>query len=129
MEEKEKIIKKLIKEIKDRLDILESMTSPVSCKNNIDERFKILNTKIEDVDLSTRAKNGLKTIGVNNVKDLLECSVLDIAYIRNIGKLTSYEIKTFIFDLCGFRMNYDKGIDTEKFLKTGEILFLEKGRK
>lgn len=129
MEEKEKIIKKLIEEIRDRLDILESMTSPVSCKNNIDERFKILNTKIGDVDLSARAKNGLKTIGVNNVKDLLECSARDISYIRNIGKLTSFEIKTFIFDLCGFRMNYDKGIDTEKFLKTGKILFLEKERK
>lgn len=32
MEEKEKIIKKLIKEIKDRLDILESMTSSAPCK-------------------------------------------------------------------------------------------------
>lgn len=56
MEEKEKIIKKLIKEIKDRLDILESVASSASCKNNIGERFIILNTKIEDVNLSTRAK-------------------------------------------------------------------------
>lgn len=74
-------------------------------------------------------KKGLKTIGVVNVKDLLECSVVDILCIRNIGRLTSYEIKTFIFDLCGFRMNYDKGIDTEKFLETGEILFLKRERK
>ena len=58
-----------------------------------DESKKILNTTIEDLDLSVRSFNCLKRAGISVVGDLVARSEEDMMKVRNLGRKSLEEVK------------------------------------
>lgn len=58
-----------------------------------DEGESILDTPIEELDLSVRSYNCLKRQGVNTIGQLAECSENDLLNIRNFGAKSIEEVK------------------------------------
>ncbi len=58
-----------------------------------DESESVLDTPIEDLDLSVRSYNCLKRQGVNTIGQLTECSEQDLLNIRNFGAKSIEEVK------------------------------------
>jgi DNA-directed RNA polymerase subunit alpha len=58
-----------------------------------DERDRIYDTPIEDLDLTVRSYNCLKRQGVNTIGSLTECSEADLLNIRNFGAKSIEEVK------------------------------------
>ncbi|MDP2299705.1 MAG: DNA-directed RNA polymerase subunit alpha [Actinomycetota bacterium] len=59
----------------------------------VDERDRVLDTPIEELDLSVRSYNCLKRQGVNTIGQLAECSEADLLNIRNFGAKSIEEVK------------------------------------
>ncbi|MDO8879295.1 MAG: DNA-directed RNA polymerase subunit alpha [Coriobacteriia bacterium] len=59
----------------------------------VDERDRVLDTPIEELDLSVRSYNCLKRRGVNTIGQLAECSEADLLNIRNFGAKSIEEVK------------------------------------
>jgi DNA-directed RNA polymerase subunit alpha len=58
-----------------------------------DEHEAVLDTPIEDLDLSVRSFNCLKRQGVNTIGQLTECTEADLLNIRNFGAKSIEEVK------------------------------------
>ena len=58
-----------------------------------DEGESVLDTPIEELDLSVRSYNCLKRQGVNTIGQLTECSEQDLLNIRNFGAKSIEEVK------------------------------------
>ena len=58
-----------------------------------DETDSVLDTPIEELDLSVRSYNCLKRQGVNTIGQLTECSETDLLNIRNFGAKSIEEVK------------------------------------
>jgi DNA-directed RNA polymerase subunit alpha len=58
-----------------------------------DEKDAVLDTPIEDLDLTVRSFNCLKRQGVNTIGQLTECSEADLLNIRNFGAKSIEEVK------------------------------------
>ncbi len=58
-----------------------------------DEVDSVLDTPIEELDLSVRSYNCLKRQGVNTIGQLTECSETDLLNIRNFGAKSIEEVK------------------------------------
>jgi len=58
-----------------------------------DEADTVLDTSIDDLDLSVRSYNCLKRQGINAVGQLVECSEADLLNIRNFGAKSIEEVK------------------------------------
>jgi DNA-directed RNA polymerase subunit alpha len=59
----------------------------------VDEGESVLDTPIEELDLSVRSYNCLKRQGVNTIGQLSECSENDLLNIRNFGAKSIEEVK------------------------------------
>ncbi len=59
----------------------------------VDEGESVLDTPIEELDLSVRSYNCLKRQGVNTIGQLTECSENDLLNIRNFGAKSIEEVK------------------------------------
>jgi DNA-directed RNA polymerase subunit alpha len=59
----------------------------------VDESDDVLDTPIEELDLSVRSYNCLKRQGVNTIGQLTECSEQDLLNIRNFGAKSIEEVK------------------------------------
>jgi DNA-directed RNA polymerase subunit alpha len=59
----------------------------------VDEAESVLDTPIEELDLSVRSYNCLKRQGVNTIGQLTECSENDLLNIRNFGAKSIEEVK------------------------------------
>ncbi len=59
----------------------------------VDEADSVLDTPIEELDLSVRSYNCLKRQGVNTIGQLTECSEADLLNIRNFGAKSIEEVK------------------------------------
>lgn len=59
----------------------------------VDEGESVLETPIEELDLSVRSYNCLKRQGVNTIGQLTECSENDLLNIRNFGAKSIEEVK------------------------------------
>jgi len=57
------------------------------------EKEKILNKTIEELDFSVRSYNCLKKSKINTLRDLVECSPMEVIKIKNLGKKSLDEIK------------------------------------
>ena len=57
------------------------------------EREKILNKTIEELDFSVRSYNCLKKSNMNTLRDLVEFSPMEVIKIKNLGKKSFDEIK------------------------------------
>ena len=51
-----------------------------------EEKDKILDMTIEELDLSVRSYNCLKRAGINTVEELIQKTVEDMMKVRNLGK-------------------------------------------
>jgi len=54
---------------------------------------RILDTTIEELELSVRSSNCLKRAGINTVGELINKSEEDLMKVRNLGKKSLEEIK------------------------------------
>ena len=59
----------------------------------VDEGESVMDTPIEELDLSVRSYNCLKRQGVNTIGQLTECSENDLLNIRNFGAKSIEEVK------------------------------------
>ena len=57
-----------------------------------EEKDKILDTTIEELELSVRSSNCLKRAGINTVNELVSKSEEDLMKVRNLGKKSLQEI-------------------------------------
>ena len=60
-----------------------------------------LQTKLEDTPLSGRAKNCLREADVKTVADITIYSLKELAYFRNMGKMTLKEIEDYVKEVLG----------------------------
>src|SRR5690606_33604575 len=58
-----------------------------------EEKNRVLEMTIEDLDLSVRSYNCLKRAGINTVEELTRKSEEDMMKIRNLGKKSLQEVK------------------------------------
>jgi len=87
---------------------LESEEKPAQA---VEEEFKnvnieILETKIDELDLSKRAKNCLKREKINTVRDILKKDPEELMKIKNFGKKSLDEIKKELKEK--FQLDYDE---------------------
>ena len=68
-----------------------------------ENKEKILNMTIEDLDLSVRSFNCLKRAGINTVYDLINKSPEDMMRVRNLGKKSLEEV---VVKLESFGLNF-----------------------
>ena len=64
-----------------------------------DETSKVLETTIEDLDLSVRSYNCLKRAGINTVADLVNKTEDDMMKVRNLGRKSMDEVKKKLQEL------------------------------
>lgn len=60
---------------------------------------EVLNRPIEELELSVRAFNCLKSAGVHTVRDLVQRTEADIMQVKNFGKKSLTEVKTVLANL------------------------------
>lgn len=72
-----------------------------------EEILSRLSTRIEDIDLSVRAFNGLKRGGIHTLSQLVQKTEWDLRKIRNIGGKCVREIKTKLEEM-GFSLKSDE---------------------
>lgn len=68
-------------------------------QNEEDPKQKLLETSIDDLELSVRAYNCLKRAAINNVQDLVNKSESEMEKIRNLGKKSLKEIIDKVKDM------------------------------
>ncbi len=64
-----------------------------------EEKDKILDTTIEELELSVRSSNCLKRAGINTVEELVDKTEDDLMKVRNLGKKSLQEIKDKLHEL------------------------------
>ena len=64
-----------------------------------EQKDKILETTIEELELSVRSSNCLKRAGINTVEELTEKSEEDLMKVRNLGRKSLQEIKERLAEL------------------------------
>lgn len=73
------------------------LTFEEEAQNNFDE--KLLNTPIEELNLSVRAFNGLKDAGLKTIKDVVDFGFNVLRGKKNIGEKTITDIKNAILEV------------------------------
>jgi len=68
-------------------------------KSNDDPKQKVLETPIEELELSVRAYNCLKRASINNVQDLISKTENEMRKIRNLGKISLEEVVNKVKEL------------------------------
>ncbi len=64
-----------------------------------DERDKVLEMVVEELDLSVRSYNCLKRAGINNVGELIQKTEEDMMKVRNLGKKSLQEVQNKLASL------------------------------
>ena len=64
-----------------------------------EEKDKVLETTIEELELSVRSSNCLKRAGINTVEELVQKTEDDLMKVRNLGKKSLQEIKEKVHEL------------------------------
>ncbi|AZR74745.1 DNA-directed RNA polymerase subunit alpha [Anoxybacter fermentans] len=64
-----------------------------------EEKDKIMETTIEELELSVRSSNCLKRAGINTVEELVQKTEEDLMKVRNLGKKSLQEIKEKLAEL------------------------------
>jgi DNA-directed RNA polymerase subunit alpha len=64
-----------------------------------DEKEKVLEMTIEELDLSVRSYNCLKRAGINSVEELTEKTEDDMMKVRNLGKKSLQEVRDKLGEL------------------------------
>ena len=85
------------KVLTDHLALFVNLSEEIGLKNTIVEKaeaeqVKVLETTIEELDLSVRSFNCLKRAGINTVDDLVNTSEEDMMKVRNLGRKSLEEV-------------------------------------
>lgn len=106
----EEAISGAAKILSEHLSLFVSLTDqviPVSMvQPEADDKGKILEMTIEELDLSVRAYNCLKRAGINNVQELVQRNQEDMMKVRNLGRKSLEEVEQKLEGLgLGLRPN------------------------
>ena len=71
-----------------------------------DQRDKVLELTIEELDLSVRSFNCLKRANINTVEDLISKTEDDMMKVRNLGRKSLEEVMAKL-DSLGFSLTKD----------------------
>ena len=90
------------------LDLTEgaSETQSIMAEKNDNEKEKVLDLTIDELDLSVRSFNSLKRAGINTVEDLIYKSEEDMMKVRNLGRKSLEEVIAKL-DSFGFTLKKD----------------------
>ena len=88
----------------EHLDIFVSLTeeaknAEIMIEKEEDQKEKVLEMTIEELDLSVRSYNCLKRAGINTVQELSQKSEEDMMKVRNLGRKSLEEVKHKLDDL------------------------------
>jgi len=88
----------------EHLELFINLTDEVSdveimVEKEEEEKDKVPDTTIEELELSVRSSNCLKRAGINTVGELISKSEEDLMKVRNLGKKSLQEIKEKLADL------------------------------
>lgn len=75
------------------------MNVDIMVEKEEDQKEKVLEMTIEELDLSVRSYNCLKRAGINTVEELTDKSEDDMMKVRNLGKKSMEEVKHKLNDL------------------------------
>ncbi|MGM0472339.1 MAG: DNA-directed RNA polymerase subunit alpha [Bacillota bacterium] len=92
------------KVLDEHLDLLINLNEEITdvdlmVEKEEEEKDQILETTIEELDLSVRSSNCLKRAGINDVEELVEQTEDDLMKVRNLGKKSLQEIKDKLAEL------------------------------
>ena len=90
------------------LDLTEgaSEADSIMAEKNNNEKEKVLDLTIDELDLSVRSFNCLKRAGINTVEDLINKSEEDMMKVRNLGRKSLEEVIAKL-DSFGFTLKKD----------------------
>ncbi len=77
----------------------EAQTAEIMVEKEEDQKEKVLEMTIEELDLSVRSYNCLKRAGINTVLELANKSEDDMMKVRNLGRKSLEEVRAKIDDL------------------------------
>ncbi len=72
---------------------------PIMVEKEEDQKEKVLEMSIEELELSVRSFNCLKRAGINTVEELTKRSETDMMNVRNLGRKSLDEVKHKLEDL------------------------------
>jgi DNA-directed RNA polymerase subunit alpha len=90
--------------LNEHLNLFISLTDHISdveimVEKEEDEKEKVLEMTIEELDLSVRSYNCLKRAGINSVEELTTKSEDDMMKVRNLGKKSLEEVQKKLAEL------------------------------
>lgn len=77
----------------------EAQKAEIMVEKEEDQKEKVLEMTIEELDLSVRSYNCLKRAGINTVQELANKSEEDMMKVRNLGRKSLEEVKNKLHDL------------------------------
>ena len=77
----------------------EAQNAEIMIEKEEDQKEKVLEMSIEELDLSVRSYNCLKRAGINTVQELADKSEADMMKVRNLGRKSLEEVKYKLEDL------------------------------
>ncbi len=77
----------------------EAQHAEIMVEKEEDQKEKVLEMTIEELDLSVRSYNCLKRAGINTVQELTQKSEEDMMKVRNLGRKSLDEVKNKLDDL------------------------------
>ncbi|KGX89331.1 DNA-directed RNA polymerase subunit alpha [Pontibacillus marinus] len=77
----------------------EAQNAEIMVEKEEDQKEKVLEMTIEELDLSVRSYNCLKRAGINTVQELAQKSEEDMMKVRNLGRKSLEEVKHKLNDL------------------------------
>ena len=114
--EAKEIISLAAKLVQEHLKLFIGLVSTMDSMNVLidrkeDTKVKLLETSIEDMELSPRSSNCLKRANINTIEDLVKKSKNDMLKVRNLGSKSLEEIIYRLESLgLGLRQDDDGGI-------------------
>ena len=82
------------------VELVDSMSdTPILVEPKTDNKTKVLEMSVEDLDLSVRSYNCLKRAGIHTVEDLTKRTEDDMLKVRNLGRKSLEEVVKKLEDL------------------------------
>jgi len=77
----------------------EAQNAEIMVEKEEDQKEKVLEMTIEELDLSVRSYNCLKRAGINTVQELTQKTEEDMMKVRNLGRKSLAEVKEKLAEL------------------------------
>src|SRR5690606_9728854 len=77
----------------------EAQQAEIMVEKEEDQKEKVLEMTIEELDLSVRSYNCLKRAGINTVQELANKTEEDMMKVRNLGRKSLEEVKSKLAEL------------------------------